>query len=311
MYFPYLYGRRAERNALIDVVTVLSTNQAVHPIVEPYSPARDLTKLLESFQEAGAKLHLVVNPTRGTLQTPAEQVAWKTEIAGYIAQPAVVTPVMHVFGSTTRSELSSFLAEYPGRDVALVVLQSGLSPIQVATTLGKRSVRVFIGPLVEAHDYVAAMPSRHVVPLVPRFPVRVNATYPAVSTFSLDPKSYGPAGFGDFALIDPKPPRVGAGGSGAGAVAVHMTYQDLSTKELKVQHFLSDDRVQNTLPDALKLLQSIQHMTNQQAATPARFLRSHGYTTLESYLLTSKQTSLEKSKQQQLSHHLEAVAHYL
>jgi hypothetical protein len=311
MYFPYLYGRRAERNALIDVVTALAPNQAVHPIIEPYSQASDLTKLLESFQSAGAKLHLVVNPTRGTLQTGAEQAAWKAAVAGFIAQPAVVTPVMHVFSSTTISDISSFLTAYSGREVALVVIQSGLSPTTIARTLGTRSVRVFVGPLVPASDYVTAMPSQHVVPLVPRFPVLVNASYPSVSAFSLDPKSYGPAGFGDFALIDPKPPRVGAGGSGAGAVAVHMTYQDSISRELKVQHFLSDDRTQNTLPDALKLLQSIQHMTDQQTATPARFLRSHGYTTLESYLLTKRQTSLEKSKQQQISHHLHTVAHSL
>ncbi|TFD00498.1 hypothetical protein E3T28_08190 [Cryobacterium sinapicolor] len=311
MYFPYLYGRRAERNALIDVATTIGTNQAVHPIVEPYSQAGDLIGLLDTYKTVGAKLHLVVNPTRGTLQTPAEQAAWTVEVAGYVAQPAVVTPVMHVSGFTTGPDLALFLATFHGRDVALVVLQGGLSPITIAATLGVRPVRVFVGPLVAATDYVSAMPSQHVVPLVPRFPINVNANYPAESAFSLDPKSYGPAGFGDFALIDPKPPRVGAGGAGAGAVAVHMTYQEPSTNELKVQHFLSDDRIQKSPPDAIKLLQSIQHMTNQQTATPGRFLLSPGYTTLESYLSTGKRTSLEKSKQQQISHHLHTVAHCL
>ena len=311
MYFPYLYGRRAERNALIDVVPTIGQNQVVHPIVEPYSAAGDLTKLLDAYQAASAKLHLVVNPTRGSLQSPSEQAAWKVAVADYVVQPALVTPVMHILGSTTSAELTKFLVEFSGREVALVILQGGLSPLAIATTLGTRAVRVFVGPQVAAPDYVAAMPSQHVVPLVPRFPINVNAAYPSESAFSLDPKSYGPAGFGDFALIDPRPPRAGAGGAGAGAVAVHMTYQDLSTKELKVQHFLSDDQTQGSPPDAIKLLQSIGHMTAQQAATPGRFLVSTGYATLESYFLTGRRTSLEKSKQQQISHHLHTVAHCL
>lgn len=311
MYFPYLYGRRAERNALIDVATVISKNQAVQPIVEPYSQASDLFKLLDAYDAAGGSLHLVVNPTRGTLKTAKEQGAWQNAMTGYLQKPGLVTPVMHVFGSTTSADLTSFLANFQGLDLAIVVLQGGLSPLTIARTLGAHSVRVFTGPRVAASDYVSAMPSRHVVPLEPRFPINVNADYPGESAFSLEPKSYGTAGFGDFALIDPIPPRVGGGGAGAGAVAVHMTYQHPGTKELKVQHFLSDDQIQKSPADSIKLLQSIKHMTDQQAATPGRFLLSSGYTTLESYLLTQRRTSLEKSKQHQISHHLHTVAHYL
>ncbi len=87
-----------------------------------------------------------------------------------------------------------------------------------------------------------------------------------------------------------------------------MTYQDAGTAELKVQHFLSDDRTQNSPPDSIKLLQSIQHLVDQQRATPGRFLLSPGYTNLVGYLTASKLTSLEKSKQQQISHHLYTVA---
>lgn len=308
MYFPYLYGRRAERNALIDVVNDLGPMQKVHPIVEPYSQASDLTALLDTYQTAGVKLHLVVNPTRGTLTTPQEQGAWTAAVAGYVAQPSLITPVLHVVGATVASDVTTFLAAYPKRDVAVVVLQGGLSPLAMSKAIGTRHVRVFVGPQVAAADYLAAMPSQHVVPLDPRFPINVNAAYPPESAFSLDPKSYGPAGFGDFALIDPTPPRVSGGGAGAGAVAVHMTYQNPSTLELKVQHFLSDDRTQGSLPDALKLLQAIKHMTDQQVATPGRFIRTVGYRTLENYLANSKRTSLEKSKQQQISHHLATVA---
>lgn len=311
MYYPYFYGRRAERNALIDVATTLGTKQVVHPIVEPYSQPKDLTPLFNAYQAAGSKIHLVVNPTRGHLQSTAEQSSWKAAVARYIGRPSLITPVMHVFSTTSATDIASFLAEYSHRNVALVILESGVSPISVAAAVGTRAVRIFTGPLVVSHSYAAAMPNHHVVPLVPRFPINVNADYPAESVFSPDPKSYGPKGFGDFAIIDSKLPRVFSGGGSAGAVAVHMTYQDILTKELKVQHFLSDDRAQKSLPDALKLLQSINHMTNQQSAIPGRFLRSPGYDVLESYLLTGKRTSLEKSKQQQISHHLYTVAHSL
>jgi hypothetical protein len=151
-----------------------------------------------------------------------------------------------------------------------------------------------------------------VVALESRFAVETNANYPPESAFSLDPKSYGTVGFGDFMLLDPKPPRYGAGGGGgAGAVALHMTYQDKATLELKVQHFLSDDRIAGAPPTAVKLLQAIAHMDAQQTATPGRFLLSPGFQSLHQYWFDSKETNLEKSKQFQLSHHLFTAAQAL
>ena len=311
LYFPYLYGRRAERNALIDVVNDLGPLQKVHPIIEPYSAADDLTKLLDTYRSAGTKLHMVINPTRGALQTGSERAAWTAAVAGYVAQPALITPVLHVFGYTSGTDIASFLAAYPSRDVALVVLQGGLSPMSVAAAVGSRKVRVFVGPQAAVADYATVMPTSEIIPLVVRFPVMVNASYPTETAFSLDPKSYGSAGFSDFSLIDPKPPRLGGGGAGAGAVTLHMTYQDATTKELKIQHFLSTDQVQGTPPNSLKLFQAIEKMRRQQASTPGRFLPTVGYRTLEGYFTSGHRTNLEKSKQQQISHHLATVANTL
>ncbi len=311
MYFPYLYGRRAERNALIDAAPSISVNQSVYPIVEPYSPASDLVALFEAYQVQGAKLFMIVNPSRGKLITPQQQTTWVSDASKYLAIPSLVTPAFHVFESTTVSDISNFLKQYSGRESALVILQRGLTPAAIAKVLGSRPVRIFTGPQIAEADYIAAMSAQYVVPLVPRFSVKVNADYPAQSSYSPDPKSFGPGGFGDFAIIDATPPRVGTGGGAAGAVAVHMTFQDPASKELKVQHFLSDDQEQYTPPVSLKLLQSIQHMVDQQAATPNRFFKSPGYTNLEMYLTLSKKTSLEKSKQQQINHHLYTIAQCL
>ncbi|WP_175472085.1 MULTISPECIES: sce7725 family protein [unclassified Curtobacterium] len=309
MYFPYFYAKRAERNALIDVVTHLGSPQKVHPILEPYSPAEDLAKLLNAFSAAKQRLHLVVNPSRGLLQTAPSRAAWSAAMASPIAQPALITPTLHVLAGSTEADLIAFLAAFPKRDVALIVLDPGLAPAIVAKHVVGKPVRVFTGPRVAVTDYQTALSPLPVVALTPRFPVMTNADYPGTSPFSLNPTSYGTTGFGDFALLDPKLPRVGAGGGGgAGAVALHLTYQDATTNELHVQHFLSDDRVQGAPPVAIKLLQAIGHMDAQQTATPGRFLQSPGFQTLHKYRVDKKETSLEKSKQQQISHHLFTVA---
>lgn len=308
MYFPYLYGKQSERFALIDVVGHLGAPQKVVPILEPYSPARDLTKVLDAFAAASAQLHLVVNPTRGGLQTPDDQAAWAAAMATPLAQSSVIIPTLHVFAATTAAEITSFFTIYAGRQVGLVILAEGVAPTALAPLLHGAQVRVFIGPRVAPTDYQAALTGIPVIPLAPRFTVLRNADYPAVSPFSLDPASYRPDVFGDFMILDPKPPRVGpGGGNGAGAVAVHMTYQDTTTSELRVQHFLSDDRTAGAPPIGVKLLQAIAHLDAEQAAS-GRFLPSPGFAALHQLRVDGHETNLAKSKRQQLSHHLFTVA---
>jgi len=310
LYFPYLYARRAERNALIDVVHSLGSPQKVRPIVEPYSAASDLTGLMNTFAAAKKDMLLVVNPSRGRLVNAAEQAAWSTAMSAYVADPALVTPVFHLFARTTPADVTKFLTAFAGRELALVILEAGLSAAHLAPLLVGQNIRVFVGPNVAVTDYQTALSGVHVVALAPRFTALRNADFPAESAFSLDPKSYGTAGFGDFTILDPRPPRA-SGGAGAGAVAVHMTYQHSATNELRVQHFLSDDQVQGTPPDGVKLLQAVKHLDDQQAATPGRFLPSPGFMALHQYRVDGHITNLEQSKRQQISHHLHTVAHSL
>jgi hypothetical protein len=159
-------------------------------------------------------------------------------------------------------------------------------------------------------DYRTTLTGVPVVGLESRFTTVTNALYPAQSFFCLDPLSYNPDGFGDFTILDAKPPRYpSGGGGGAGAVAVHMTFQDHATKKLRVQHFLSDDRDAGAPPIGIKLLQAIAHVDAYQAkTTPGRFLSSPGLKTLHQYRVDGHETNLGKSKHQQLSHHLFTVA---
>ncbi|WP_186317818.1 sce7725 family protein [Curtobacterium sp. 9128] len=310
MYFPYFYTKQSERDALIDVAPHLGGLQRVFPILEPYTPPNDLTKLLDTFLAAGVRTHLVVNPTRGAFQTLSAQAAFPTATAPYVAQLSLVIPTMHVFTGTTASDVSGFLAAYPNREVAFVVLGAGLPPKDFATALGSRVPRVFISPGVNVTDYRTGLAGVPVVALESRFTTVTNALYPSESPFCLDPKSYSPDGFGDFTILNPKPPRYpSGGGNGAGAVAVHMTFQDPTSNELRVQHFLSDDRIAGAPPVGVKLLQAIAHLDAEQAkTTPGRFLASPGFNTLHQFGVDGHETNLGKSKQQQLSHHVFTVA---
>lgn len=310
LYFPYFYTKQSERNALIDVASHLGSPQKVYPILEPYTPPKDLTKLLDAFGATGVRAHLVVNPTRGAFQTSAAQTSWTTAMSTYVSRPKLIIPTLHVFAATTASEVTAFLGAHPNRDVSFVVLATGLPPKSFATAIGSRTPRVFLGPGLNVADYRAALTGIPVVALESRFTTVTNALYPAESPFCLDPKSYGPHGFADFTILDPKPPRYPSrGGNGAGAVALHMTFQDPVSSDLRVRHFLSDDRIAGAPPVGVKLLQAIAHLDAEQAKTAAgRFLTSPGFDALHQYRVDGHETNLGKSKHQQLSHHLFTVA---
>ncbi|WIB67572.1 sce7725 family protein [Curtobacterium sp. MCBD17_035] len=192
----------------------------------------------------------------------------------------------------------------------MVVWDTALTPTSLAAALGPAHVTVFVGPTLPVADFDAAFGLSRVVELAQRFTVLTNKDYPAATTFSSDPKGYlvgGRQGFGDFTILKPSTPQ--KGGGGAGAVAVHMTYQDPSTKELIVQHFLSTDTTVRTPKDGIKLLQALEKLHIQQTVTtPGRFLTTPGYLMLDDYRKRKHATTLAKSKHAQLSHHLSTVA---
>ena len=316
MYFPYLYARRAERNALIDLYPSMSGPQKAFPILEPFSSAKDLDGVLDSYKNASAMFYLIINPHNGNLQSVAEQSLWASRMAAPIADPTLIIPTYKVTTATTPGDLSSFLSQYPGRDLALAVFDTNhsLGASAIAALLGNRPVLVFVGPRLAASDYEAALGVSRVIALEQRFTVRRNEDYPHESAYSLDPTTYssgGRLGFGDFTILDPKIPRVSGGGAGAGAVAVHMTYQDTTSNDVRIQHFLSTNRIQGTPPDGIKLLEALNAMNAQHLATPNRFVQSPGYKALEDYRFRNYVTSLEKSKQNQINHHIFTISSLL
>ncbi|MDO4040040.1 sce7725 family protein [Clavibacter michiganensis] len=313
MYFPYLYARRAERNALSELYPAMSGPQKTFPILEPFSRAEDLDKVLQAFKGASARIYLVVNPHNGFLQSPGEQALWGTRMTTHIADATLVIPTLKVTAASSIQDITSFLSTYSGRATAIAVFEANrsLSASAIAGAVGNHLVVVFVGPRLSVIDYESTLGANRVVALEQRFTVRRNADYPHESAYSRDPATYsagGRLGFGDFTILDPKIPRIKSGGAAAGAVAVHITYQDPTSNDVKIQHFLSSSQIQGTPPDALKLLEALNAMNAQHLATPHRFLQSPGYKALEDYRARGYSTSLEKSKQSQINHHIFAIS---
>ena len=310
MYFPYFRARPAERDALIDSAANLGATQQVHPVVEPWSKPDDLTAMLDAYTAQSRRMHLIVNPDSGDLRDPIAQSAWKAAMASRIADPALIVPTWKVTRATTIAEVTAFAATHPGRPLSLVVFDTALTPTSLATAVGTGVTSIFVGPTLPMTDFDAAFGIPRVIELARRFEVLTNKDYPAETTFSGDPKGFlvgGRQGFGDFTILKPTPPT--SGGGGAGAVAVHMTYQDPATKHLVIQHFLSDDMTIRTQKDGIKLLQALEKLhTQQTVTTPGRFILTPGYLMLEDYRKRKHATTLGKSKQAQLSHHLSVVA---
>lgn len=309
MYFPYLYGRQAERSALITLAPELGTPQKVFPVVEPHSPARGLIRVLEKFRDHGAKAYVVVNPDRDVLAAPQAQAAWAAVMAPYLDDQSLVIPTLKITAATRAVDVRRFLDAHSGQHVGLVVDSTAIPPRDLATIVVGRNALTFLKPESNPVGYAAALGPAATVEIENSFPGQPrNADYPDGDWFSESHVTFaseGRLGFADFTVLPPTPPSTRGGP--AGAVVVHLTWED-GPDDLRVQHFLSDERDTTQGTAGGKLLEALAHMAAQRAVTPTRFQISPGLAAFQDILDRRHSTSLGKSKEHQIAHHIFTVA---
>ncbi|MCI9857875.1 sce7725 family protein [Microbacterium proteolyticum] len=94
MYFPYLYSRQAELNAVSDVSSNLGSPQRIVPLIEPVEPAAKLISTLTKLKSNAMAAYVVVNPHQGKLSNSAAEAAWQSDFAATLTDPTVVYPTL-------------------------------------------------------------------------------------------------------------------------------------------------------------------------------------------------------------------------
>ncbi|RFA06864.1 hypothetical protein B7R21_18060 [Subtercola boreus] len=134
-----------------------------------------------------------------------------------------------------------------------------------------------------------------------------NADYPEDDWFSDAHVTFaedGRPGFADFTILPAMPQP---GGGPAGAVSLHLSWENGSDR-LHVQHFLSDERDRNLGSAGGKILEALAHLQAERARHPSKFRASPGLAAFDLVHAQRHATSLVKSKQYQISHHIYTVA---
>lgn len=306
MYVPFLNGRAEEMLALTEIRASLAAHGRVVPLIEPVKLGDRLHKKLELLRAAGAKSMVIANPTRGDLSTPAQQASAVAFLAPDLADVARVRAVFRESASQGRAELRTFLATYVG-PVGVVLTTNLITESDLATEVAGRDFIVFFTPSMDASKFATLIPRNRTINVVQNFRVRApNKEYVGVSdeAYSDDLtkwKASGLAGFADYTVLGT---TYAEGGSGAVALAIHMTF--MAGTALRVQHFASDAGARGDNPP--KWLALLKELEDTIAANPSRFDTTAGLAKFRTQYAARDFTSPASSKRQQIMHHLQTVA---
>lgn len=311
MYFPYLYDRQAEKLALIDVAPHLGAEQKVFPLVDPFTDDSGLAAVIGAYKNTKARLYIVVNPNLGAFADPKREKKWQSSMASSLADDTVVTPVFKITNATTDAQLTAFLDGEPKRRKAVLVASTVISPKDLATLVAGKATVTFLRHESNPVAYAAALGLDVTVDVDNSFPRQDrNSDYPPDDWFSDAHKRFvqdNRPGFSDFTVLPAVPQP---GGGPPGAVAIHLTWAD-QAGELQVQHFLSDERDRTKGKAGSKILEAVAYIVDEVRADPTKFVTSIGLTQFLSLHTRKHETSLSKSKQHQISHHIYTVAKLL
>lgn len=305
MYFPYLYGKAAELLALRELAAGLGAPQVIWPVVEPTKAFQQLKITLQALKAEGNAVYLVVNPSKGDLNSASAATVWHAGVAAEISDPTVVRPTFLVSGLTSVSDLRAFVSAYRTRQIGIVLASNDISPSDLVAALAGTAHTVFLGTHVNRVAYVGALGAGATVDLEDNFvPQARNADYSGSDTQGtnhLTWASQGKAGFGDYTVL---PAAYSDSGGPMGALAIHLTYE--TPTELRLQHFISTT-VSQTAPMPPKFAEAISEMRAQIAATPTRFRASPSIAAYVAMHATGVYTSAERNKRLQIIHHLYTV----
>ena len=309
MYFPYIYGRQAELNAISDLAGELGKPQAIFPLIEPVDAAPKLLATLDALKAEGQTTYLVVNPSLGGLADVTAQTVWLSDAASYIADSSLVIPVFKELSTTIIADIAAFAHANKGRRIGLILTTSRLLPSDVKVALGAADFLVFLQADANPVTYVATLTPARTVDISDNFkPKERNKDYVGDDWLGNNHTTWSAAGRPGFADYTILPSAFKIGGGPVGAIAIHLTYED--GPNTRVQHFVSATNDQK-MPQSLKFSEALNDIHTQIAVTPTRFRSSPGLDAYETQRKSGAFTNLSGNKRQQVSHHIFTIGKHL
>lgn len=249
MYFPYLRGKQYELLALRDLVNLPLDKDKIIPIIEPVKKSlRSVEIALKALKTIDVKVQLIVNPMHGDLMDKTN------DLIDFIEEQV---------SSGLDNIIPTFLV-HNDRDVDFIIEwcdqkgydESGFSLIHMSPV---RSIDRLASYCENKKCFYNIFHINHVFALRRKFKSetqailgdyfdkqRVNADYSkdVDKSFSSDCFFYRNEGFVAFSDFQVIGSGWVEGGWSPVAVAIHLTYKDSDTDEIRIHHFVSDSSKQ-------------------------------------------------------------------
>lgn len=305
MYLPFVFGRQSELLALREITKTYTGTGRIVPVIEPVvKKPNDLMRCLAQFGEAKARAIVILNPDQGEFKV-GNFAPWQAELDAVLTKYPTLLPGMKCGPKTNYATVEAFMKKYSQRQVSLLYFNPGLDNAQVKTFASEANIAFHIalqGKMTEMQRKL--LPASKAVDIFDHFNKQArNADYSGSEHFTDRHQSYKTSGvgFGDYtvtgSIFQP-------GGGKPGAVAVHASFKHPASKNVWVQHFVSDDTDINTGSAASKYLEAVSKIASE---APKRMKEFGNNTALMAYLddhQNGHYPGLGKSKQRQIYHHI-------
>jgi hypothetical protein len=312
MYFPYVFGRASELLAIRSSSKNYLSSGLVIPVVEPIvaKPAA-LIKSIEEIGQREQKAIIITNPSQGELKggpTPA----WAVDVDAALSTNPTIIPGFLCRPGVTHSAVLAFLAKYSHREVALLYLNSGLSDAVVHALALAPNVSYHIALQGKVpSSQLALLPHAKTVHIFDHFNKQPrNADYCGEEYFNDRHRSFNDygTGFGDYTITGSE---VQLGGGPPGAVAVHITYKNVTDGNLWLQHFVSDDTDIGVGTTEGKFLQAVSKFAAEYHTRSVEFGANAAINDYLQNYNDSHYPGLGKNKERQIQHHIARVHDFL
>jgi hypothetical protein len=255
MYYPYLYGRQSELLALRDVASLVVPDGRVVPVIEPVKEnASSLTITVKgSLETARQHVYLIENPVLGDFAKDHRARGRWYEKVEPLFESNFVYPTFLCSKGATLEELRDFLRRFSGRPVGIVIRGTSISGSDIARAVRSVGSRTFFLAGTADELMLHTLGRERCVPIEDKFPSQLrNADYGGIEDFTDAHLTYarnGYAGFGDYTILGG---AYSEGGGPLGAAAIHLTFARKRTREILVEHFVSDTVDRNVRDNDLK-----------------------------------------------------------
>lgn len=305
MYFPYFHARRSELYALRALCNDYQLADVVVPILEPVnSNPSDLIRAgIDVFGLAGAGAVVIANPYQHEFSNGVDE-DWAEAVSAKIEEHPSIIPGYLCSQTTTRADVTRFLAEYPRRAVALLYWNARLTQAEVQALAAQNRVRFHIN----LHERMsaaqrAALPPNKAVDIRDDFIAQPkNADYRGTEFFTDRHLTFRDVaiGFGDYSVVGS---AFVPGGGQPSAVAIHATYKARRTGEIWVEHFVSDDTERNVGTVGGKYQQAAEKLVAAATARPREFGNDRALQEYAADAAEEHYPGLGKNKERQIYHH--------